>query len=143
MGRERGVWEALGALADPRGEPALRRRGLRLYAASLLLLQGLVLGALALFLPQAQHPLLLLLALVGGGWLWALGRGALREEGPLAPAVAVGLGAALFLFLGAMGLLLRPGGLFLLLAGALGFFGLLRRAEGTLTLEGGGPGGGP
>lgn len=132
MGGKGGLWEALGALADPRGESALRRRGLRLYALFLLLLHGSLLGLLALLLPRAFHPLLFPVALAGAAWLWALGQGALREESPLAPAVAVGLGGALFFFLGAMGLLLWPAGLCLLLAGAWGFFRLLRQAEKAL-----------
>jgi len=55
------------ALLDPKGDPGLRRRGLRVYALGLLLFQGLGLFLLAFLLPRASHPLLWALALGGGG----------------------------------------------------------------------------
>ncbi len=60
------------ALLDPKGDPGLRRLGLRVYALGLLLLQGLGLLLLAFLLPRASHPLLWALALGGAGYL-ALG----------------------------------------------------------------------
>ncbi|MCS6867360.1 MAG: hypothetical protein NZ846_03890 [Thermus sp.] len=133
-------WRELRALLDPKAAPALRRRGLWLYAAFLLFLHGAFLLLLGLVLPPAAHPALLALALAGAGWLFHLARGALREEGPLAPLVAVGLGAGLVFFLGVMGLLLRPLGLLLLPLGALGFAHLLLRAEKALSASGPRPG---
>ncbi len=121
--------EPLKALLDPGADPALRRRGLRLYGLALFLGQGGVLLLLSFLLPQAFHPALYLLAFLGGLWLYRQGEEALKEEGPLAPLVAVGLGAALFFFLGVMGLLLRPQGLFLLPLGLALGLALGRRAE--------------
>ncbi|GAB5601917.1 hypothetical protein FJNA_04410 [Thermus sp. FJN-A] len=140
---EKGPWEALRALLDPEGKPGKRRQGLWLYALFLLFLQGVFLLLLALALPRAGHPLLLLLALGGAGWLFLQALRGLKEGGPLGPLLAVGLGAALFFFLGVMGLLLRPLGLGLLPLGLWGFLHLVRRAEGALKGEGGGPGPGP
>jgi hypothetical protein len=57
------------ALLDPKGDPGLRRRGLRVYALGLLLFQGLGLFLLAFLLPRASHPLLWALALRGAGYL--------------------------------------------------------------------------
>lgn len=87
---------------------------------------------MAWLLPQAAHPFLWALALVGGGWLFSQMEAALRTKEPLAPLLAVGLGAALFFFLGVMGLLLRPWGFLLLLLGALGFAYAWRRSERVL-----------
>lgn len=87
--------------------------------------------------------MLLLLALLGAGWLLLQGRFALQGEGPQGPLVAVGLGAALFFFLGVVGVLLRPWGLFLPLFGVVGFGVLLRWAERALTRGSGGPRPGP
>ncbi|TBH21759.1 hypothetical protein [Thermus thermamylovorans] len=137
------LFRALAALLDPKAPWGLRRQGLCLYAAFLLGLQGGVLLPLALLLPQASHPLLWALALAGAGGLFLRAQMALREESPLAPVVAVGLGVGLFFFLGVMGLLLRPWGLGLLPVGAMGFLHLLRRSEGALKGPGGGPGPGP
>ncbi len=131
--------EALKALLDPGADPALRRRGLWLYGIALFLWQGGVLLLLAFLLPRAFHPALYLLAFLGGGWLYRQGEEALKEEGPLAPLVAVGLGAALFLFLGTVGLLLRPQGLFLLPLGLGLGLALGRRAERVMGGKGGGP----
>ncbi|WP_038057239.1 hypothetical protein [Thermus amyloliquefaciens] len=141
--REGFPWGELQALLDPKAPPARRRRGLWLYAGFLFLLQGLGLLLLAPFFPQAWHPLLWALALLGAGWLFLQALRALREEGPLGALVAVGLGAALFFFLGVMGLLLRPWGLGLLPLGVLGFLHLVRRSEGGLKGPSGGPGSGP
>ncbi|WP_243029669.1 hypothetical protein [Thermus altitudinis] len=130
------LWEALRALQDPKAPPALRLRGLRLYAGFLLSLQGLLLLFLAWVLPRAAHPFLWALALGGGAWLLAQAQGTLAQEEPLAPLVAVGLGAALFFFLGVMGLLLWPGGSLLWGLGMAGFAYLWRRAALALTQGG-------
>lgn len=121
----RGVWDDLAALADPKAPKGQRRRGLGVYALGLLLLHLGVLLLLAPWLPRASHPLLWGLALLGGVWLLALARGALREKTPLAPALALGFGAALFFFLGLLGLLLSP---WLWALGGLGFLFTLRLA---------------
>jgi hypothetical protein len=133
-------FRALKALADPRAPWPERRKGLWLYALSLLGVQGISLLLLSPFLPRADHPLLFGLALVGGGWFFWLGERTRREKTPLSPLVAAGFGASLAFFLGVMGLLLRPWGLGLWLLGGMGFYLLLRRAEAAL---GGGGGGGP
>ncbi|GLV49029.1 hypothetical protein TJA_21320 [Thermus sp. LT1-2-5] len=125
-------FQALRALADPKAPYPERRRGLRLYALSLLGLQGLFLLLLAPLVPKAGHPFLWLLAFLGGGWLLWLGMRALKEEAPIAPLVAAGLGASLTFFLGVMGLLLRPLGFALLALGVLGFAFFLRWAEAAL-----------
>ncbi|GGM91662.1 hypothetical protein GCM10007092_00700 [Thermus composti] len=137
-----GLFRALQALWDPKAPGALRRRGLRLYALGLLGVQGLFLLLLAPFLPQAPHPVLGAFALLGGGWLFWLGRKAFQEAPPVASLVAVGLGVAAFFFLGVMGLLLRPWGLALWLVGLWAFGHLLRRGEAGLEGGEGGPGGG-
>ncbi|GAA6755195.1 hypothetical protein QT17_10445 [Thermus sp. 2.9] len=131
-------FQALRALADPKAPYPHRRRGLRLYALSLLGLQGLFLFLLAPLVPRAGHPSLWPLAFLGGGWLLWLGTQALKEETLLAPLVAAGLGASLAFFLGVMGLLLWPFGLALFPLGLLGFTLLLRRAEAALGRGGGG-----
>ncbi|MGC8875735.1 hypothetical protein [Thermus sp.] len=131
--------EALKALLDPGADPALRRRGLRFYGLVLFLGKGGVLLLLSFLLPRAFHPALYLLAFLGGLWLYRQGEEALKEEGPLAPLVAVGLGAALFFFLGVMGLLMRPQGLFLLLLGLGWGLALGRRAERAMGGRGAGP----
>ena len=130
--------EVFRALLEPGADRALRRRGLWLYGLALFLGQGGVLLLLSLFLPRAFHPALYLLAFLGGLWLYRQGQEALKEEGPLAPLVAVGLGAALFFFLGVMGLLLRPQGLWLLPLGLALGLDLVRRAE-RLIAGGRGP----
>jgi hypothetical protein len=125
------------ALLDPKEDPRLRRRAFRLYALGLLALHGVALVVLSLLLPQASHPLLWALAFLGAGWLLFQAQGALREErGPIAPLVAVGLGASAFFFLGVMGLLLRPLGLLLLPLGLGLFLTLLHRGEVWLVKEG-------
>ena len=128
------------ALLEPKGDPGLRRRGLRVYALGLLLLQGLGLFLLAFLLPRASHPLLWALALGGAGWLYLQARRALRTEGPFGPLLAVGLGASAFFFLGVMGLLMRPLGLLLLPLGLGVFLILLWQGESQLLRR---PGGGP
>jgi len=107
----------LKALADPEADPNLRRRALRAYGLFLLGLKG---------------GLLLLLAVLGVAWLYLQARSALEEEAPLGPLVAVGLGAAAFLLLRPLGLLLLPLGL-----GA--FWGFLRRGEEGLNAGARGP----
>ncbi|WP_114313350.1 hypothetical protein [Thermus caldifontis] len=132
--REPSPWGYLEALLDPQAPPSLRLKGLRLYAGFLLALQGGVLLLLAWVVPRAAHPLLWALALGGGLWLLLQAEAVWRKERgePLMPLRVVGLGAALFFFLGVMGLLLRPSGLTLLLLGTLGFFYLWYRAERAL-----------
>ncbi|WP_117236767.1 hypothetical protein [Thermus sediminis] len=122
------------ALLNPKADPAQRRRGLRLYALALLAIQGMVLLPLAFLLPPAPHPALFLLALLGAAGLYLHARGALggKGEGLLAPLVAVGLGAGAFLFLGVIGLLLRPWGLGLFPLGLGLFLLLLRQGEAHL-----------
>ncbi|RTH14799.1 hypothetical protein CSW29_12250 [Thermus scotoductus] len=127
--RKEGLWGLLEALLDPKAPSSLRLRGLRLYAGFLLVLQGGVLLLLAWVVPRASHPFLWALALAGGVWLFAQAEAASRTEESLAPLLAVGLGAALFFFLGVMGLLLWPWGFLLLLLGALGFAHSWRRSE--------------
>ena len=82
---------------------------------------------------------LLLLAVLGGAWLYLQARSALEEEAPLGPLVAVGLGAAAFFFLGVLGLLLRPLGLLLLPLGLGAFWGFLRRGGEGLNAGARGP----
>nr|WP_267962782.1 hypothetical protein [Thermus hydrothermalis] len=125
-------------MADPRAPWPERRKGLWLYALSLLALQGAFLLLLSPFMPRADHPLLWGLALLGGGWLLWLGERAWKDKTPLSPLVAAGFGASLAFFLGVMGLLLRPFGLGLWLLGGVGFYLLLRRAEAALGRGGGG-----
>ncbi|KOX90412.1 hypothetical protein BVI061214_01603 [Thermus aquaticus] len=129
------------ALLDPKGDPGLRRLGLRLYALGLLAFHGVALAVLSFLLPQASHPALWTLAFLGAGWLYLQAQGSLRAgKGPLAPLLAVGLGASAFFFLGVMGLLLRPLGLLLLPLGLGVFLILLWQGEGRLLRR---PGGGP
>jgi len=119
----------LEALANPEADPNLRRRALRVYGLFLLGLKGGLLLLLAPFLPQAPYPPLLFLAVIGMAWLHLQARSALEEEAPLGPLIAVGLGAGAFFFLGVLGLLLRPFGLFLLPLGLGAFWLFLRRGE--------------
>ncbi len=124
-----GFWEDLAALADPKAPRAKRRRGLGVYALGLL---GLHLGVLLLlspWLPRSGHPALWALALLGGGWLLAQARGALREKTPLAPVLALGFGAGAFFFLGVFGLLLSP---WLWGLALLGFLWSLKEAHNAL-----------
>ncbi len=132
----------LEALPNPKAPLALRKRGLWAYAGGILALHGLVLLSLFPLLPPAGHPLLWGLAFLGLGGV-ALGvRGSLRERDPLAPLVALGLGGAGFFFLGVMGLLLRPEGLFLFPLGGGFFFLALKAAETALARPKEHPGGG-
>ncbi|GAA6733011.1 hypothetical protein YIM1640_01610 [Thermus oshimai] len=138
----RRLFPALKALPDPKAPLEERRRGLRAYALGLLSFHGLVLLLLLPLLPAQGHPFLWGLALLGLGGVALWVQGSLREEGPSAPLVAVGLGGAGFFFLGVMGLLLRPEGLFLLLLGGGFFLLVLRSAEAALARPQGSPGSG-
>lgn len=133
-----GPWESLAALLDPKASIALRLKGLRLYVGFLLVLQGGALLLLAWVLPQITHPSLWALALGGGLWLLVQAEGAWRGERqePFRSLLGVGLGSALFFFLGVMGLMLRPLGLLLLLLGTLGFLYLWHRSEQRLLAQG-------
>lgn len=129
-GYGQGLWESLRALLDSKAPKALRLRGFRLYAGFLLGLQLGALLSLAMALPRASpHPFLWVLALAGSFWLSFQIEATLRSKEPLAPLVAVGFGAALFFFLGVMGLLLWPWGSLLLPLGLLGFAYAWRRSE--------------
>ncbi|MFN4232802.1 hypothetical protein [Thermus sp.] len=132
-----GFWGLLEALLDPKAPSSWRLKGLRLYAGFLLALQGGVLLLLAWVLPRASHPLLWGLALGGALWLLLQAEAAWRKEGeePLTPLRVLGLGGALFFFLGVMGLLLWPGGLLLFLLGGLGFLYLWYRSERALLVR--------
>lgn len=135
--RKEGLWELLEALLDPNAPSSLRLRGLRLYAGFLLVLQGGVIFLLAWVVPRAAHPLLWALALGGAVWFLFQAEASWRREGeePLTPLRVVGLGGALFFFLGVMGLLLWPGGFLLFLLGALGFLYLWYRSERALLAK--------